>query len=122
MTRRRLTIDKVVVGDDKPDEELQLLQAAINAATADTHRIVAGVPGKKIRVPNMHYRAYGTVTLTWKSGSDALGGPEALEKGWGVSDRWAPFGYFFETAEGEDLNLELSDSVQVTGWLNYHLV
>ena len=98
-------------------------QAIINATTLGDNQIVEAVTGKKIRVLNRWYRSSGSVILTWKSGtgigSTIISASDTLLQGYGVSDNWAPCGWFFETKVGEALNASLSGNVSVTGELNY---
>jgi hypothetical protein len=84
------------------------------------------VAGRKIRVLAIKYRAAGSVTATWKSGTGgtatAISAPDSLKEGYGISDAWGPWCYFFETLAGEALNLYLDGAVQVSGEINYILI
>ncbi len=98
-------------------------QAIINISAAGDNIVVEAVADKKIRVIARWYRSSGTNTMTPKSGvgagATAIGGADYLKEGYGVSDCWAPHGYFYETGTGEALNFHLAQAVQLSGELDY---
>lgn len=95
--------------------------AKIDAASNGDNTIVAAVTGKKIRVVALIAVMTGTaVTLRFESGASgtALTGQMQPSQGGGFVLPFNPAGWF-ETAEAELLNLELSGGQSVDGCLTY---
>jgi hypothetical protein len=107
--------------------------AAINASSAGDNTIIPAQTGKKIRVLGIKLSCGGNVTVTWKQGlggsaasitdefGTALAAESFADKG-GMADFWGPWGWMFESGEGLALNMYLSASVQVSGFINFILV
>lgn len=99
--------------------------AVIAASSSGDNELVAAVTGKKIRV--LAYCIVGNdaaVTARFESGAGgtALSGQmklgTALATNFGFAAGFNPAGWF-ETAEGQNLNLELSAAQSVAGHLTY---
>jgi hypothetical protein len=98
----------------------RIKRAVIAASTSGDNTIVAAVTGKIIRVYAVVLVSAGTVTVRWESGASgtALTGQVPLVASSGYAPPFNPFGHF-ETAASALLNLELSDTIAVAGWLTY---
>jgi len=95
---------------------------AISASSSGDTAIVAGVTGKKIRVLRWGLTANGAdVSVKWRSASTDLTGVRSLTKFASAGGAYCPVG-IFETAAGEELNLNLSTTSSVGGELTYVLV
>lgn len=101
------------------------LTAAIAAAASGDNQIVAAVPGKKIRV-----KAYAVSNLTaavqsvkWRSGSTDVTGLYGRDASIGiiVARDLGPPDFYFETAAGAALNLNLAAAVAVGGSVQFTL-
>ena len=94
--------------------------AVIDNASSGDNTIVAAVTGKKIRVLAYMYVCAGTVTVRFESGAsgDALTGQKSWIANTGACANFNPAGWF-ETEEGELLNMELSAAISVDGHLTY---
>jgi hypothetical protein len=79
---------------------------------------VTGISGSKIRVIGYTYICTAANTITWKSGSTALTGAMAYTTFGGIATPESYLGHF-ETADGEDLNLNLLSSQGVRGHFTY---
>ena len=105
-----------------------ILSAPINANANGDNQVVAGVAGKRIRCIGYVLMAGGTVNATWKSsGGTLLSGAFPLVAQAGAAAPQGPVAPggiqgWFESATGEDLTLNLSAGVQVSGHLVYQLV
>jgi glutamate 5-kinase len=97
-----------------------LKTAVVNESASGDRTIVAAVTGKKIVVVAYSLVVAGALTLTWKSGSTALTGPQAMAAN-GVSNMVSDVGtHLFETASAEALVLNLGGAVQVGGFVTYY--
>lgn len=100
-------------------KECSVKQINIDVDTIATHMIIAAIVGKKIRVICGNFNCSASNTLTFKSGTTALGrsyklsGNDTL-----VIDRNLP-AYFLQTEVGEAFQIELGSAQQVSGSLNY---
>lgn len=94
--------------------------AVIDDALSPDNTIVAAVASRKLRVLAWKIVATGTVIARWESdtGGTALTGQMPLAAQTVVGGEYCPLGHF-ETVSGELLNLELSTTVSVDGWLVY---
>ena len=94
--------------------------AKIDAATSGDNTLVAAVTGKRIRVLSCFVVSAGTVTTRFESGASgtALTGQMTLAVNTGFVLPFNEAGWF-ETADDELLNLELSGAVSVDGSLSY---
>ena len=92
----------------------------IDHATIGDNTIVAAESGARIRVTSVCLVAAAAVTVRFESGTGgtALTGQMQLAANGGFVLPHNPDGWF-ETAEGELLNLELSGATSVDGVLNY---
>ena len=93
--------------------------AYINVNSIDTHELIPAVEGKKLHICGMTIICGQNQSITFKSGSTALGGP-MLFNGGGIFDvfRIPPFS-FCGTAAGEALNMTVTTAAQVSGSINY---
>mgnify|MGYP000951990285 CR=1 FL=1 len=97
--------------------------AAINAATAADHTLVAASTGNIIVVLNYVLVAGGTVNATFKDSTPtALSGAIPLVANGGASFPGGPDSPAFKTASGKGLVLTLDAAVQVSGHLAYLVV
>ncbi len=94
--------------------------AAIDAATSGNNTIVAAVSGKKIRVLAVYFNTAAAVTTRFESDASgtALTGQNVWAGNDGIALSYSPVGWF-ETVEGELLNLELSAAISVDGAIVY---
>lgn len=100
------------------------VSVVIDAAGNGDNTLVAAVAGKKIRVLQCFLIMTGTaVTIRFESaaGGTALTGQMQPTQGGGFVLPFSPVGWF-ETLEGQLLNLELSGAQSVDGVLKYVLV
>ena len=96
--------------------------AVIACSAAGNNEIVAATVGKKIRVLCYNFMGNGAVNAKWTATSGDLTGLSYLDAaGKGKVVPFCPIGWF-ETEEGEALNLNLSGAVAVGGELVYVLV
>jgi hypothetical protein len=100
------------------------MYAPIDTATIGANQIVAGVPGKIIRVLNYTLLAAGPVTAQFLGGATELTGAMSLIAGIPVSPSQGPMhvtarAALFEAAVGTALNLTLGGAVQVSGHVEY---
>jgi hypothetical protein len=106
-----------------------MLSAVISAASSGANTIVTGVTGKRIRVYGYILSFSGTVNAKWQdSGANNLTG---LLYGAATvnihADAVSPVvgsqpGWFTTTAQGQDLDLNLSGATAVGGHVLYDLV
>ena len=104
-----------------PQNQSEVLFAAISGATSGDNEIVAAVASRKIRVVGFFVVAVTAVTVAFESsaGGAALTGDMSLGAT-GVLSAHNPLG-LFETVAGENLNMELGGAVQVSGAIAYVL-
>lgn len=101
--------------------------AAISVSSSGDNTIVAAVTGRRIRVQNYTIIAAGSVSVTWKSGSNAISGAMPLAANGGAApaaggpNANGPDGVL-ETNGGEALILNLSGAVGVYGHLRYEVL
>lgn len=95
--------------------------AAIACSSSGANTIVNGVSGKAIRVLGYVIVANGAVNAKWQSASADKTGLAYLAANGGVVAPMAPLGggYWFDTAVGEALVLNLSVAVAVGGHVTY---
>lgn len=101
-----------------------LLYAAISASSSGDNTLVAADPAKKIKVQSYVLVAGGTVNVTFKSGSTAISGaiPLVANSGAVCPPVKPSHGSYFQNINvNENLILNLSGSVQVSGHLSYYL-
>lgn len=106
------------------DPSIEIKRAIISAATSGNNTLVAGVASKKIALLGCVLIVSGDVDVRFESAANgaALSGVMSLAvDGNGfvlpISDIGKPW---LKTVAGELLNLELSASVQVSGFLVYY--
>ena len=105
-----------------------MLYAPIAVSTNGDNTIVTGVPRKRIRLVAGVLSFSGTVNARWKSGASL----DLSGLYYGVANVLVPFDYpsegmggfygHLETAQGDDLVLNLSAGVAVGGHIVYLLV
>lgn len=93
------------------------LRAAISQTATASTALVAAVVGKKIRVLAITLMAAGATNVTILRAATAISGamPLAANTGFSADSMYG----IFETAAGEALNMSMSASVQVSGFLTY---
>lgn len=95
----------------------------IDIATAATHVIIPGAPGRRIRIMQIFFTVGGEVNITFYNGTELMTG--AMDFG-GVSEPRAIVipndGRPLMLDEGADFKILLSDAVQVSGLVNYRYV
>ncbi len=95
-------------------------KAPISVATPGATTIVAAVPGKTIRVISAYLVVGGAVNINWQSHtttSDADGVQDFAANG-GIVLPFNPIGWF-DTVQGEALDIVTSNGSQVGGNLTY---
>lgn len=90
----------------------------INESSSGDRTIIPAVTAKRLRVLSYKARAAAGVTLTWKSGSNAISGPLTMGTN-GVDDAPPSEWGSIETNPGEALVLNLSGAVAVGGFGTY---
>ena len=97
--------------------------ALISAAGSGDNTVLAAVTDKRIRVIGLCMVAAGAVIARFESatGGTALTGIMSMITGVPIS-AYNPLGLFEQDVVSELLNLELSDGVQVSGFLTYLLI
>lgn len=94
--------------------------ASISGNTSGDNTLVSAVSGKKIRVLSITVISAGDVDFRIEDGAggSALSGVMTLTANSGFSASFSPVGHF-ETSSNTLLNMELSDAIQVSGFLTY---
>ena len=122
---RLTTLMQVVGGPFLISFEVSMsLYAPIDTSTSGANKIVTGVAGKTIRVLGYTLVGAGTVTAQWKSGTTEISGAMSLAVASVISPSQGPIGpadrkALMVTNVGDDLNLVLGGSVQVSGHIEY---
>ena len=97
-----------------------LTTVAINtAASGDTTLVTAATTLQAIYVATYSLIADGAVVVTWKSGSTAISGPMSYVANSGLSANSSGPSYVLNTAQGQNLIINLSAAIQVSGHLTY---
>ena len=101
-------------------------RAAVSGATSGDNTLVAAVAGKKIKVLGLVLVAATTVNIRLESGAGttALTGVMTVTTADNpvlILPMSTPGNHWVETTAGELLNMELSDTVQVSGCVVYYL-
>lgn len=96
------------------------LHALISAAVDGNNTVIAAVTGKRIRVVGLFMVAAGTQTAVFQSaaGGTPLTGVMSMVIGVPFS-AYNPLGLFEQDVQAELLNLALTESVLVGGFLTY---
>ncbi len=99
------------------------LFALISGATDGNNTVLAAVTGKRIRVVGLVMVAAGTQTAAFQSaaGGTPLTGAMSMVVGVPIA-LYNPLGLFEQDVVSELLNLALTEAVQVSGMLTYHLI
>lgn len=93
--------------------------AAVNATATGDNAVVTAVSGKKIVVMSYVLSAAADVVAKWQTGDvDRTGPGLALAENGGAIAAFNPHGWF-AGAVGEDLDLNLSGTVNVGGHISY---
>lgn len=105
-----------------PQNQSEVLFAAISAAGDGDNELVAAVTARRIRVLGFFFVVAAAVTVRFESsaGGDALTGLMSMAAAGDDLGQHNPLG-LFQTVAGENLNLELGGAVQVSGGLVYVL-
>ena len=96
--------------------------AAINIASIGSNLVVSGVAGKSICITSLAWTVAGEVNITLYGGASAISGP--MDFGGSSEPRGmvSNFGFHhIEIPEGQGFSISLSDAVQVSGMVCYHL-
>ena len=103
--------------------------ALINATSAGSNTLVAGVPNKKIRLLAVTTLSDANVTLQFLSNATPISGPLPVLASGGLATSIGQLGTggqgvfgLMETEPGEALNLNLSGAANVGGFLTYYLI
>lgn len=98
---------------------LTIKRATISAASAGSNVVVAGVPGKVIRVLGYVAVASNMVDVQFRSGGvTPLTGSMPIAANSGVGAAVSPLGHF-DTGVGADLTVQLSAAVLLAGHITY---
>ncbi len=112
------------LADVAPVDNADIKRAVIRCNTNGNNTIIAAVTGKSIKVISVLLVAAGAVNVRFESGASgtALTGVMTLTAGGDnfVLPPAAPGYHWFETADAELLNLELSAGVFVNGCIVYY--
>lgn len=96
--------------------------AAVAISSAGANAIVAATAGRKICVIGYVLMAAAAVNVKWQSAStDKTGLLYPAANGGAVAGLAPDYKFWFECAEGEALNLNLSGAVAVGGHVTYIL-
>ncbi len=101
---------------------VQVRQAVINATSDGDTTVVDAVTGRVIRVVAVLFTCGGATVVSWKSGATTVVPGMSFAQYGGMTEVWAPHGYFFETGAGEAVVINLSVAASVRGVLNYVVV
>lgn len=94
--------------------------ATVSASSSGANEIVAAQAGRKIAVIGYVLMANAAVNVKWQSGStDKTGLLYPAANGGAVAPLAPDYKYWFETAAGAALNLNLSGAVAVGGHVVY---
>lgn len=103
-------------------DRLRYKHAYVNPASAGSNAIVSALTGQKIKVVGCYVVAAATNTVKFLSGSTDITAQTALAANGGftlpLSEEGTPW---FETAQGEALNINLSASTQVGVTIVYYV-
>lgn len=96
------------------NDKLRYKTAFLNPASSGTNQILAAITGQKIKVIGLYVVAAAANTIKFISGSTDISAQTALSANGGfvlpITDKGIPW---FETNQGEALNISLSASTQV---------
>ena len=103
-----VVVDTTSVGDG--GVPLTVKTAFLNATDIGNTQVVAAVSGKKIRVLDYVLSNGGgsSINVNFQSATTAISSTKTLAATGGGMSVGAPAGFYFETAVGEALNLNLS--------------
>jgi len=93
--------------------------APINVTTTGDNSIVALVASRLIKVFAINLSSTGTVTTEWRSNTTPLTGGTPFEAREGYTIAVTPPAYLFATVAGQTLNLNLSGTIPVDGFVSY---
>lgn len=99
-----------------PEASLLVKRFVITASSSGNNAIVTAVANRYLRVLSYNYVVNAAVNVAWRSGTTTVIGGLGYWGGQGVG-KVAPHNDhgWFQTAAGEDLNLNLSGAVPVGG-------
>lgn len=107
-----------LLGTD-PRTPIEIKRAVISHGSSGSNTIVSGVSGKRIRVMGVAIVVGGSVGVEFRSGGTGITGQMSFSgSGDGMVMGYNPLGWF-ETEQGESLNMQLSSAVNVGGVLQY---
>ena len=94
-----------------------VLYAPISATGSGNTEVVGAVSGKRIRVIAYAVIANATVSIKFRSGTTDITGSMRVVEGGGIAHAYD--GGLFQTAEGQALNINLSNNATVGGYVVY---
>jgi len=97
-----------------------VLYAPISATGSGNTEVVGAVSGKRIRVIAYAVIANATVSIKFRSGTTDITGSMRVVEGGGIAHAYD--GGLFQTAEGQALNINLSNNATVGGYVVYREV
>jgi len=97
-----------------------VLYAPISATGSGNTEVVGAVSGKRIRVIAYAVIANLTVSIKFRSGTTDITGSMRVVEGGGIAHAYD--GGLFQTAEGQALNINLSNNATVGGYVVYREV
>lgn len=92
--------------------------APISAPNSGVNEILAAVANRKLRVLSLYLVCANTVSVTLKSGTTGVSGLMSFAANSGIVLPFNNVGWF-EAADGEALNIDLSGAVVVAGSITY---
>lgn len=94
------------------------LEAVVNYATTGDHAFISGVAGKRIYIYRVWLVFAGATTLIFKDGSTAMTGAVTVASGGSIMLPYDQLPWF-TLSKGNDLNLNSSSAVQMSGRIFY---
>jgi hypothetical protein len=98
---------------------LEVKRAEINATASGDTQVVAAVSGKQIRIVSVTFACSAAVAVSWKSASTTIVNAMSFAANGGMTEVWAPHGYFAQGGTNEVLYINLSATATVRGVINY---
>ena len=92
-----------------------------NAAASGDTVLLGGQAGQRYRIHSYVFETGGTTNITIKSGTTALTGAMPNDVNTGISSPWSPGGVLMCNV-GDDLIINSSAAVQVSGHVDYSVV
>lgn len=93
---------------------------AVSISSSGDNIIVSGVSGQRMRIVAFALQAQGTVNWKFMSGVTNLTGVFNWQTREGLAQKIEPPAALFSTLTGDNLIINLSGAVSVTGWVTYY--